>query len=89
MSCAVKFYKDALKNIKNLDSKTRNKILDHINILAENPYSKELDIKKMQGTVNQFRLRIGTYRIVYSIIDDELIIIIIRVASRGDVYKNL
>lgn len=89
MSYAIKFYKDALKNIKKLDRTARNRILDHINILSDNPYNKELDIKKMQGTVNQFRLRVGTYRIVYSVFDSELIIIIIRVASRGDAYKNL
>jgi mRNA interferase RelE/StbE len=89
MSYAIKFYKEALKNIKKLDKTTRNRILDHINILAENPKNKELDIKKMQSTQNQFRLRVGSYRIVYSLVDEELIIIIVRVGSRGDVYKNL
>jgi mRNA interferase RelE/StbE len=89
MSYAIKFYKEAVKNIKKLDKTTRNRILDHINILAQNPRNKELDVKKMQGTQNQFRLRVGSFRIVYSLIDEELIIIIIRVGSRGDVYKNL
>lgn len=89
MSYAVKFYKDAIKNFKKLDKTTRNRILDNINILAQNPKNKELDIRRMQGTENKYRLRVGTYRVVYSIIDEELIIIIIRVGARRDVYKNL
>jgi mRNA interferase RelE/StbE len=87
MSYEVKFHKDAVKSIQKLDKTSRNRILDHINILAENPKSPELDIKKMQGLENQYRLRVGTFRIVYSIFQDKLIITIIRVGSRGDVYK--
>lgn len=88
MNYEVKFYKDALKNIQRLDKISRNRILDHIKILSENPKSDELDIKKMQGTENQFRLRVGSYRVVYSIFNDKLLIIVIRVGSRGDVYKK-
>jgi mRNA interferase RelE/StbE len=67
MNYAVKFYKDALKSIQQIDKTTRNRILDHIKLLSENPKSAELDIKKMQGTENQFRLRVGSYQVVYSI----------------------
>ncbi|MFD3259809.1 type II toxin-antitoxin system RelE/ParE family toxin [Paenibacillus lentus] len=88
MSYAIKFYKEAIKNIQKLDKPTRNRILDHINILSENPKHPELDIKRMQGTKNQYRLRVGSYRIVYSIFNDQLIIVIIKVSSRGDVYKS-
>lgn len=87
MNYEVKIYKDALKNLQKLDSPTRNRILDHINILSENPRNPDLDIKKMQGVDNQFRLRVGNFRIVFSIYRQELVIAIIRVATRGDVYK--
>lgn len=88
MNYAIKFHKNAIKAIQKLDKSTRNRILDQISILSENPRSPELNTKKMQGTKNQFRLRVGSYRIVYSILNDELIIIIIRVGSRGDIYKQ-
>lgn len=87
MSYVVKFYKEAIKNIQKLDKPTRNRVLDQINLLAQDPRNRDLDSKKMQGTKNQFRLRLGSYRIIYSILHDKLIIIIIRVGSRGDVYK--
>ena len=88
MNYEVKFYKDALKSIRKLDPLTRNRILDHINILSENPRNPELDIKTMQGFENKFRLRVGSYRVVFSVFKDQLIIVIIRVGSRGDVYKS-
>jgi mRNA interferase RelE/StbE len=87
MNYEIKFHNDALKTIQKLDKQTRNRILDHIHILAENPMHPEMDIKKMQGVNNQFRLRIGSYRVVYSVFNDIFVIVIIKIGSRGDVYK--
>ncbi|MBE9916448.1 hypothetical protein G8C92_20735 [Paenibacillus donghaensis] len=56
MNYEIKFLKDAFKYLQKLDSTTRNRILDHLDILAEDPRHPELDIKKMQGIENQFRL---------------------------------
>ncbi|MCM3634241.1 type II toxin-antitoxin system RelE family toxin [Paenibacillus camelliae] len=88
MNYAVKFHKDAIKSLQRLDKPTRNRILDHINILSDNPKHPELDIKKMQGFNNHYRLRVGSFRVVYSIFNDQLIIVIVKVGSRGDVYKS-
>lgn len=87
ISYEIKFHKDALKNIQKLDKTTRNRILDHIQILADDPKHPELDIKKMQGANNQIRLRIGSYRVVYSVFNDILVIVIVKFGSHGDVYK--
>lgn len=88
MNYEIKFLKDAYKYLQKQDLVTRNRILDHLNILSEDPRHPELDIKRMQGMENRFRLRVGTYRVVYSIIDNELIVIVVRIGSRGDVYKS-
>ena len=87
MSYEIKFYKEAYKNLHKQDNKTRNRILDHLSLISENPRDPELDIKKMQGVDNQFRLRIGSFRVVYSIHNNELIVIVIKLGPRGDVYK--
>ena len=88
MNYAIKLHNDALRYLQKQDKVTRNRILDHFDILAENPKHPELDIKKMQGVNDRYRLRVGSFRIVYSIHDNELIVIIIKIGSRGDVYKS-
>lgn len=64
------------------------RILSKIDLLSEWRFD-ELDIKIMQGyKENTFRLRIGEYRIIYRIFETELLIDVIKIGSRGDVYKN-
>ena len=46
-----------------------------------------IDIKKMSGYDNFFRLRIGSFRIIYSIDNQNLIVEIIAIGNRGDIYK--
>jgi mRNA interferase RelE/StbE len=46
------------------------------------------DIKTLKGHTNLFRLRVGDYRIIYTIDNGELVICVIDVGNRGDVYKR-
>ncbi len=57
--------------------------------LKENPYENDLAIKPMKGSnSNEYRLRFGKYRIIYEVIDDELLIYLIDADSRGGIYKK-
>ena len=47
----------------------------------------EGDIKKLAGRTNQYRLRVGDYRIIYEVHDDVLIIRVLNAGNRGDIYK--
>jgi mRNA interferase RelE/StbE len=56
--------------------------------LSENPLNfRELDIKQLEGGSNDYRIRVGKYRFIYTIIEDKLIVYIYDGGSRGDVYK--
>lgn len=46
------------------------------------------DIRPMRGKVNQYRVRIGTYRAVYTLNDDILTVNVLKVDNRGAVYKG-
>jgi mRNA interferase RelE/StbE len=46
-------------------------------------------VKKLQGESNLFRLRSGNYRIIYSIEDVRLIVLVIRIGHRRDAYRGL
>lgn len=55
--------------------------------LSENPYTAS-NIKKLQGLDHAYRKRVGDYRIIYSIEDTRLIVAVLKIDSRGDVYKK-
>lgn len=79
----ISYKKSALKFLKNTDKNTRDKILIGIKGLTKIP--PEGDIKLLQGRDNEFRLRVGKYRIIFECQDNMLVII--DIGSRGDIYK--
>ena len=87
MSYNIELSRKAEKYLKKLDKKVRTRIQDHIRILSENPRHPELDIKRFHAEPDLYRLRVGDYRVLYSVKDDLFLIIIVKIGSRGDVYK--
>ncbi len=60
-----------------------------ISFLAENPFNHaELDIKKLKGVENSYRLRVGKIRIIYQVLEKRLLVIVITGGFRGDIYKK-
>ncbi|MDZ8184632.1 MAG: type II toxin-antitoxin system RelE/ParE family toxin [Nostoc sp. ChiSLP02] len=86
MSYEVKFSNSAKKQFRKLPLDVQQRIQTKINDLAIEP--RPNGIKKLQGDDNSYRIRVGDYRIVYEIYDDVLIITVIKVGHRSDIYKN-
>jgi mRNA interferase RelE/StbE len=82
----VQIHKQASKKLKSLNAKERLRITDKIMELSYDPDSKTLDIKKLTGR-EHWRLRVGSWRVVYDRDDTVKIIKIERIKSRGDIYK--
>jgi len=59
----VEFVKSAWKEFERLPVKMRGKIAEALHLLAQNPYSELLKIKKMKGAANLYRIRLGDYRV--------------------------
>jgi mRNA interferase RelE/StbE len=74
------------KDLKTLPESTVQAILAAVDRLAINPYPA--NTKKLKGTAKAcFRVRTGNYRIIYEIYNQELIIYIIEVGHRKDIYR--
>ena len=59
-----------------------------LELLRDNPFNHiSLDISKMSGCENRFRLRINNYRIVYEVAEQQITIYILDAGNRGDIYK--
>ena len=81
----VKFSKKAEKAYKKLPGNIRVRIDQKISYLQNTPRGH--DTKKLSGYENVYRTRVGSYRIVYEIEDDKLIVWILDVGPRGGIYQ--
>jgi len=81
----ITFKKSVAKDFKALPKADIKKILSKIDSLAENP--RREGAIKLSGH-NLYRVRQGLYRIVYEIRDSELIVQVIKVGHRSDVYRR-
>ncbi len=81
----IRYSKKALKYLLKLQPKLRDRIRNTIRKIADGNTQGQ-NIVVMQD-VNAFRVRIGDYRVIYEINDDELVLIVIKIGARGDVYK--
>lgn len=83
----IKFVRRAVKELSKIDPIWQKRIKTKIQLLAQDPASLKSSIKTLKGKYNNFaRLRVGNYRIIFKVMHKELIILIIRIAHRKEVY---
>lgn len=86
MACyRIEFKPRAIKQLRKLPGDIIAKVSRQIDQLAENP--RPDGCKKLSGTEYSYRVRVGSYRVVYSVFDDVLIIQVIKIGHRKDIYK--
>ncbi|WP_068546940.1 type II toxin-antitoxin system RelE family toxin [Thalassotalea crassostreae] len=81
----ITFKKSVSKDLRNIPNQDVKKILSKIEVIAENPRAD--GCIKLSGQEN-YRVRQGLYRIVYEIRDEVVVVNVIKVAHRSNVYKN-
>jgi len=76
----------AAKEIEAVDQKKdRQRIVARIRSLADDP--RPPDCEKLAGEDDRYRIRVGRYRVIYSVGDGELLVVVVRVGHRKDVYR--
>ena len=80
----IEVLSSADKALKNIQSLFRNKIVNRIADLSNNPFPN--DSKKLKGS-NFFRIRINDYRVIYQIEKQILLITVIKIDKRENVYN--
>ncbi len=75
----------AAKALAGFDKPIRSRLVAAIDALASNP--RPLGAKKLVGGAGEWRVRVGEYRIVYEIHDGRLLVLVVRVAHRREVYR--
>ena len=84
-SYRIEFTRSAEKDLRKIDRSRISAILRKIEQLQFNP--RPDGSKKLAGADRTYRVRVGDYRVVYEVEDDVLLVLVIRVAHRKDVYR--
>jgi len=85
-SYEVQIAKSVLKSLKSLPAIDVKKIVATIQSLTLDPYPD--GCRKISGEKSTYRVRQGNYRIIYEIEDNKLVILILKIGHRKDVYKK-
>jgi mRNA interferase RelE/StbE len=87
MACRVVVEDGVARAIRKLGRDAQRQVVARLERLAEDP--RPPGSKKIEGTEDLHRVRVGGYRIVYRIEDQVLLVLVVRVAHRSDVYRRL
>ncbi len=84
-SYSVRIKPSAVKELEAIPAKDRRRIATKIQALGNNP--RPVGCEKLAGH-DKYRIRQGNYRVLYTIEDDVLIVTIIAIGNRRDIYRR-
>ena len=84
-SYEIVFRKSVAKDLRAFPKDDVRRVLDRIRLLADDP--RPPGCEKLSG-LERYRLRQGSYRIVYEIEDARLVVLVVRVGHRREVYRR-
>ena len=85
MPYKVEFRPAAARAVRKLAEDVRARIVKAIDLLAEDP--RHPGVRRLRGGRNEYRIRVGEYRVLYEIDDLVLIVLVVEVGHRRDVYR--
>ena len=83
----LEFAPAAERDLRALAEDVRRSLRPRIDALAENP--RPHGVETLEGEKGLHRVRVGDYRIIYQIRDDALVVLVVRIGHRRDVYRKL
>lgn len=86
MTYQIEFSQQAEKQFEALPQQLQMRLQLRIDALAEDP--RPPGVKKLKDAENQYRIRVGDYRIVYQIQDAILLVILLRIGHRSEIYRR-
>jgi mRNA interferase RelE/StbE len=86
---AFRWRERAVRQLRAIPQPSALTILRALTLLGDDPRRQDADIKKLAGYTDRYRLRVGDYRVIYEIIDEQLIILVVGVGHRREAYRAL
>lgn len=82
----IEFSKEASKVLARMPRDLRELLMRKIEVVAADPYGAHGNVKRLQGRP-EFRLRVHDWRVVYRVLDDRVVLLVIKIGVRGQVYE--
>jgi mRNA interferase RelE/StbE len=82
----ILFTKSADKALRKMPQEFARRIRERLDNIAEDPYARHPNLTKIQNRPG-YRLRVGDWRVIYETEGEELVILALRIGSRGEVYR--
>ena len=87
MSYRIVIDKPAEKDFRRLPTDVQQGLGNRLSALAEEPHPP--DSRKLKGAESCYRLRHGDYRLVYTVFEDQVVVLVLRVGHRSSVYRDI
>ncbi len=75
----------AVRGLRNLPQDVQKRVVRKIEALGQNP--RPAGVEKLKGLTDLYRLRVGDYRILYQILDKVLLVLVVQVGHRREIYR--
>lgn len=83
---SIEYSKAARKAIKSMPRNTARLIMEKIEALADDPFAPNNNVCRLTDHPG-YRLRVGSWRVIYLVQEEKLLIAVVRIAPRGEVYQ--
>jgi mRNA interferase RelE/StbE len=86
ISFRIEFRPRAVRDLKALPKAARSRIVSKITSLGSDPYPQEA--RKLTGEKDLYRIRVSDYRVIYQARHEVLLVLVVRVGHRKDIYRK-
>jgi mRNA interferase RelE/StbE len=82
----IVFTKQAARSIQKMPPEVGALVREKLQQLAADPFASHPNVTRLQNR-DEYRLRVGNWRVIYDIRKDEIVLLVIKIASRSEVYR--
>ena len=89
MKYTIRWRERAVRQLRAIPQPTALTILKALIPLGDDPRRPDSNVKKLAGYDDRYRLRVGDYRVIYDVMDGQLVILVVGVGHRRDIYRAM
>ena len=89
MKYAFRWRERAVRQLRAIPQPAALTILQALTPLGDDPRRPDTNVKKLTGYEDRYRLRVGNYRVIYDVTDKQLVILVVGVGHRREIYRAI